>query len=86
MLQYFLNPFYVEEVMISSLLIFYWVKINWKENPKDPICMGRKMICTNDSINIQILQKLGCYKPTPLKMNLALEIWVGQQKVVGDPA
>ena len=23
------------------------------------------------------IENLGCYKPTPLKMNLALEIWVG---------
>ena len=30
------------------------------------------------------IEYLGCYKPTPLKMNLALEIRVGQKIGVGD--
>ena len=33
--------------------------------------------------SFKFLQKLGCYKPNPLKMNLALEIRIGLQKDVG---
>ena len=39
--------------------------------------MQQNMVCMNDLwITFQI-ENFGCYKPTPLKMNLALEIRVG---------
>ena len=41
------------------------------------IIMQQNMICNDDLCITFQIENLGCYKPTPLKMNLALEIWVG---------
>ena len=38
---------------------------------------NKNMICNDDLCITFQIENLGCYKPTPLKMNLALEIRVG---------
>ena len=43
------------------------------------------MICMDDLCITFQIENLGCYKPTPLKMNLALEIRVGQKIGAGGP-
>ena len=37
------------------------------------------MLCNDDLCITFQIENLGCYKPTPLKMKLALEIRVGQK-------
>ena len=39
--------------------------------------MQQNMICNDDLCITFQIENLGCYKPNPLKMNLALEIRVG---------
>ena len=43
------------------------------------------MICMDDLCITFEIENLGCYKPTPLKMNLALEIRVGYKIGEGGP-
>ena len=38
---------------------------------------NKNMICNDDLCITFQIENLGCYKPTPLKMSLALEIRVG---------
>ena len=41
------------------------------------LLLRTNMICNDDLCITYQIENLGCYKPTPLKMNLALEIRVG---------